>query len=193
MKNADFKIRLVACLIDCFIGLLFFAVLYWNIINQPDLPSAFVNIILVLTILFNPVLVLYSVIMTHYFGGTLGKLVTGLQVVAENHKKLSFQRIFFRQTIGYSFSWIFFGLGYYAIVKDPQKQAWHDKAAGSRVVQEGNLLFQGILLSVLLLGASVYIFIQATQIFMQGPLYKEIQVLNSSLSTPSPANNKISN
>jgi len=189
MKNADFKIRLVACLIDCFIGLLFFAVLYWNIINQPDLPSAFVNIILVLTILFNPVLVLYSVIMTHYFGGTLGKLVTGLQVVAEDHKKLSFQRIFFRQTIGYSFSWIFFGLGYYAIVKDPNKQAWHDKTVGSLVIQKDNLLFQGIILSVLLLIASTYIFIQATQIFTQSPLNKEIQLLNSSLM-PSPANNK---
>jgi uncharacterized RDD family membrane protein YckC len=191
MKNADFKIRLVASLIDGFICLLLFAVLYWSIVNQPDLPSAFTNLILALTILFNPVLILYSVLMTHYFGGTLGKLVTGLQVIAEDNKKLSFQRIFFRQTIGYSFSWIFFGLGYYAIVKDPNKQAWHDKTVGSLVVQENNLLLQGILLSVLLLGASVYIFIQATQIFTQSPLLKEIQLLNSS-SKPSPTNNKIS-
>ncbi|MBU3979602.1 hypothetical protein KKE68_07975, partial [Patescibacteria group bacterium] len=71
----------------------------------------------------------------------------------------------------------------------PNKQAWHDKAAGSRVVQEDNLLFQGILLSLLLLIASTYIFIQATQIFTQSPLNKEIQLLNSSLM-PSPANNK---
>ncbi|MBU3978281.1 hypothetical protein KKE68_01095, partial [Patescibacteria group bacterium] len=75
----------------------------------------------------------------------------------------------------------------------PNKQAWHDKAAGSRVVQEDNLLFQGILLSLLLLIASTYIFIQATQIFAQSPLHKEIQLLNSSLSTPSPAPDKISN
>ena len=193
MKKADFKIRLVASLIDSFICLLLFALLYWDIVNQPDLPGAFADTILALTILFNPVLILYSVLMTYYFGGTLGKLVTGLQIVAEDHKKLSFQRIFFRQTIGYSFSWIFFGLGYYAIVKDPNKQAWHDKAAGSRVVQEDNLLFQGILLSLLLLIASTYIFIQATQIFAQSPLHKEIQLLNSSLSTPSPAPDKISN
>ncbi len=189
MKNADFKIRLVASLIDSFIWLLLFAVLYWDIVNQLDLTHAFVRAILALTILFNPVLVLYSVIMTYYFGGTLGKLAIGLQVVTEGQKKLSFQRIFFRQTIGYSFSSIFFGLGFYAIVKDPRKQAWHDKTVGSCVVQEGNLLFQGILLSIILLITSTYIFIQATQIFTQSPLLKEIQILSSPAKPSPPSNN----
>lgn len=192
MKNADFKIRLVASFIDGFIWLSLFALLYWNVVNQQNLPSAFVNIILALTILFNPVLIVYNIIMTYYFGGTLGKLAIGLQVVAEDHKRLSFKRIFFRQTIGYSFSWIFFGLGFYAIVKDPNKQAWHDKAVGSRVIQEGNYLFQGILVSVMLLIASIYIFVQATQIFVQSPLKKEIQLFSSSLKS-SPAPDKISN
>lgn len=186
MKNADFKIRLVATLIDSFIWLLLIAVLYWDIANQPNLSGAFANTILALTILFNPILALYSVIMTYYFGGTLGKLITGLQVVAEDNKKLSFQRIFFRQTIGYSFSWIFFGLGYYAIVKDPHKQAWHDKAVGSLVTQKNNLLLQGVILAVLLLGTSIYIFIQSTQIFLQSPVYNEIRFIQNVRTKKSP-------
>ncbi len=190
MKRADFKIRLVASLLDCFLLLLLVAVLYLSITSQASLEQAFNHIILSLIILFNPLFLFYSILMTYYFGGTLGKLALGLQVVTENHEKLSFRRIFFRQTIGYSFSWIFFGLGFYAIVKDPHKQAWHDKTVGSLVVQKNNSLLQGALLAVLLLAATIHIFILATQIFTDGPLPKEIQRLSSS-TRPSPASNKI--
>lgn len=185
MKNADFKIRLVATLLDSFIMLFILAVFYSNIVTQPDLQHALTNAILALIIL-NPIFLLYSILMTYYFSGTLGKLLTGLEVVREDKKKLSFKRILFRQTVGYSFSGIFFGLGYLAIIKDPDKLAWHDKTVGSFVVQKGNLLLQGVFLSVLLLGASIYIFIQATQSFMRGPLYQEIQTLKSSKS-PEPS------
>jgi uncharacterized RDD family membrane protein YckC len=185
MKKADFKIRLVAALLDGFISLLLIAALYLSIASQTNLEQAFIVAIVALIILFNPVFLLYSVLMTYYFGGTLGKLLMGLQVVSEDHKKLSFKRIFFRQAIGYSFSTIFFGLGFYAIAKDPNKQAWHDKTIGSYVVQKGNLLFTGVLLSVLLLVVSIFVFIQATQIFTQGPLSKEIKLL-SSPAKPSP-------
>lgn len=190
MKKADFKIRLVASLIDSFLLLLLVAVLYLSIASQASLEKAFTNFILSLIILFNPLFLFYSILMTYYFGGTLGKLAIGLQVVPEGQKKLSFRRIFFRQTIGYSFSWIFFGLGFLAIVKDPHKQAWHDKTVGSFVVQKENSLLYGALLSALLLVATIHIFILATQIFTEGPLSKEIQRLSSS-SRPSPAGNKI--
>lgn len=182
MKNANFKIRLVASLIDDFISLLLVAALYLSITSQANLEQAFIVAIIALVILFNPIFLLYSVLMTYYFGGTLGKLVTGLQVVSVDQKKLSFQRIFFRQAIGYSFSAIFFGLGFYAIAKDPNKQAWHDKTVGSFVVQKGNLLFTGVLLSVLLLVVSIFIFFRATQIFTQGPLPKQIQALAPPIS-----------
>lgn len=190
MKKADFKIRLVASLLDSFIWLLLVAVLYLSIASQVNLEQAFAKVILSLIILFNPLFLFYSILMTHYFGGTLGKLAAGLQVVSEEHKKLSFRRIFFRQTIGYSFSWIFFGLGFYAIVKDPNKQAWHDKTVGSYVVQKNNSLLPGALLTILLLAATIHIFILATQIFTEGPLNKEIQAF-SSPTRPSPASNKI--
>lgn len=187
MKNADFKIRLVASLIDGFISLLLVAALYLSIASQASLEQAFIFTIIALIILFNPAFLLYSVLMTYYFGGTLGKLVTGLQVVAEDHKKLSFKRIFFRQAIGYSFSSIFFGLGFYAIAKDSNKQAWHDKTVGSLVVQKGNLLFTGVLLSILLFVVSMSIFIQATQIFTEGQIYKEIQLSSSPAKLPPPS------
>lgn len=179
MKNADFKIRLVASLLDSFIWLLLTAELYLVIVSQTTLEQAFIVAIIALIILFNPLFLLYPILMTYYFGGTLGKLLTGLEVVSEDHKKLSLRRIFFRQTISYSFSWIFFGLGFYAIAKDPRKQGWHDKTVGSLVLQKGNLLFTGVLLSILLLVVSIFILFQATQVFTQGPLNKEIQILTS--------------
>lgn len=186
MKHANFKDRLVASFLDFVIYLLLLAELYLFVVGQSSLQQALINTVIALIILFNPVFLFYSALMTYYFGGTLGKLLTGLEVVSEDYEKMSFLRILFRQTIGYSFSWIFFGLGFLSIIKDPKKQAWHDKTIGSFVVKKNNLLPLGIFLGVIIFALSIYIFYLATQIYIQGPLSKEIQILTTPKPTPTP-------
>lgn len=176
---ASFKIRLLASLLDGVIFLLLGIGLFYYISLQPTLPQAVYAIFLSLIILFNPLLLFYSVLFTYYFGGSLGKLLTGLRVVSADDKRLSFKRILFRQFIGYSFSWIFFGLGYLSIIKDPQKQAWHDKSVGTVVKAKGNMLIVGVMLYILLLFVSISLFVNTVKSLSSGPLLKEIEKLTN--------------
>ncbi|MBI5184053.1 MAG: RDD family protein [Nitrospinae bacterium] len=69
-------------------------------------------------------------------GMTPGKWLLGEQVV----EKLSgnypgFWRMILREIIGKFVSGLFLGLGYFAAIWDKDSQAWHDKIAGTVVVQ----------------------------------------------------------
>jgi uncharacterized RDD family membrane protein YckC len=144
-------------------------------VTKPTLQLAFINIIIAAIILLNPLIFFYSIWTTHLYGGTPGKLLTGLEVVSENYQKLSFLRIVFRHTIGYAFSYIFFGLGYLAMIKDPKKQTWHDKTVGSLVIQRKNLTLLGLMVSIILTIITIYFLATATQILLKSPLIKELQ------------------
>lgn len=77
----------------------------------------------------------YFVLMTKYFGQTLGKMVFGLKVVPLKGNKLSWGTILFREWIGRFISttiWIS-----YAIVAFlPKKQGLHDLFSDTSVVHE---------------------------------------------------------
>ena len=105
-----------------------------NFVNVDDLVGMSVvglTIFLWLAIISSP----YYAYFTSRFGGTIGKLVLGIQVVDESRKNhLTFWMSYFRSTIGYMVSNMLFGLGFYWIIRDPNRQAWHDKLVGSFVV-----------------------------------------------------------
>ena len=146
--------------------------------TQPTLPSAVSALVLyALFFVVNPVVLFQSTILTYYFGGTLGKLLVGLSVTDEHGKRLSFKRVFFRQTLGYQFSSLLFGLGYFSILKDPNRQGWHDKAVGSVVIVNRQLWIVGIVLSVILTVASVLLFAYSVRAVVTGPLKDETQQL----------------
>lgn len=68
-------------------------------------------------------------------GKTPGKMILGLAVYQTTGRELNLSLAFLR-TAGYLFSLAFFGLGYFWVLVNPQKRAWHDFIAGTIVVRE---------------------------------------------------------
>lgn len=181
MKNnnpANFKLRFLATLADNLIGLLIFVLCIFYALQQPNLSQAISLLVLLsMLVLLNPIVLYHSILFTHYFGGTPGKLLTGLQVTSENGKPLSFKRILFRQSIGYSFSGLVFGLGFLSVIKDQQKQAWHDKTVGSRVIVVQNLWPLALLTCIVAFSFSFYFGSKSFESATRGPLAAEAKSL----------------
>ena len=93
----------------------------------------FQNNLLLLNILVSAV---YNVGFMVYFNGqTPGKTMLGLRVVKKNGQRISWLDALLRNVFGYMISQIFV-LGYLWAAFDREKQAWHDKMAGTVVVDE---------------------------------------------------------
>jgi uncharacterized RDD family membrane protein YckC len=67
-------------------------------------------------------------------GTTIGGIVCNLRVVRTDGQSLRFVDALVRALSGI-FSFVAFGLGFLWILKDPEKQAWHDRIAGTYVVR----------------------------------------------------------
>lgn len=78
---------------------------------------------------------LYFVLMTKYFGQTLGKMVFGLKVVPLNGESLSWGTVIFREWIGRYIS-ATFQILYIIAAFTPKKQALHDLFADTTVIYE---------------------------------------------------------
>jgi ABC-type Fe3+ transport system permease subunit len=72
--------------------------------------------------------------LTSTFGGTIGKLLTGIKVVRGDGQNLSFRRALFRNYIGYMVSGLLFGLGFLWMIFDKERRAWHDQIADTFVI-----------------------------------------------------------
>ena len=97
--------------------------------------SQFQSDLLLLNILISAV---YNVFFMVYFNGqTLGKIMLGLRVVKKNGRRISWLDALLRNVFGYTVSGLFL-LGYIWAIFDREKQAWHDKMAGTVVVDERN-------------------------------------------------------
>lgn len=66
---------------------------------------------------------------------TLGKNLFRLKVTSVDFKSASWIRIVLREIIGKYVSSLLLGLGYFWIIFDPKKQAFHDKIAGTVVIK----------------------------------------------------------
>lgn len=178
LPKASFWHRLVASLLDTMLFLAISALFLYAASIQPTLPQAvFILFLWLILIVLNPLVYVFGILMTHYFGGTLGKIFTGLRVTNEHGKPLTLRRIAFRQTLGYQFSALIFGLGYFAILKDPNRQAWHDKTVGSVVVTERPTWLVGLMLLLGLTIATFFIVTSAVTAATTGPLRDEAQTL----------------
>ena len=67
-------------------------------------------------------------------GTTLGKLIFGLRVRRTDGSNPGFWTMLLREWVGKTISYAIFGLGYWWAVWDKDRQAWHDKIAGTVVV-----------------------------------------------------------
>lgn len=75
------------------------------------------------------------VLMVAFNGQTLGKMVFGMRVIKKNGGRITVLDAFVRNVFGYTISQIFL-LGYMWAALDRERQAWHDKMAGTVVVEE---------------------------------------------------------
>lgn len=87
------------------------------------------------SILSEAIAAAYYTVATGRWGRTLGKLALGLRVVRSDGSSLTYLRAFARYW-AYYLSFIPLGLGVIAIALSPQKRAWHDLVADTRVLRE---------------------------------------------------------
>ncbi len=180
---ATFNMRLLAWITESLLGIFIFSVFIYIAASQADIAHVVsIMFVYLAIVVLNPIFWYQSVILTHYFGGSLGKLLTGLRVTNETGTRLTFKRVAFRQTIGYTFAGMLLGLGFYTISRDPKKQGWHDKAVGSLVVVIKPLWYVGVIVSILYLVLSCYLGVAAFQKFTNGPLAGQLVTVVKNLT-----------
>lgn len=135
LKTAGFWIRFWAFLLDGFIitaigGILVNPIFYlmdWSLSE---------------TVWYAPISIIsaifyysYFVLMTKFFGQTLGKMIFGLRVISLKHEKLTWSDVLFRDWIGRIINSIFMPL-YILVGILPNNQGLHDYFADTTVVHE---------------------------------------------------------
>lgn len=186
-EYAGFSIRLLALFLDGLILLLPHQFFWLYIIAAQTLNELIYRFFLYLIILLLPSIIfifLYFSFFIHFFGGTIGKFLTGARVLNETGEKLHLSRSIFRHTVGYKFSWLLFGLGFLTIIKDPQKQAWHDKAVGSKVIIRQKIWPLALFILILLIGINLYLFNQVIHKTNQSSIKEEVNILLQSTQKP---------
>ncbi|MEA3336250.1 MAG: RDD family protein [Chloroflexota bacterium] len=133
-----FKPRLFAMVFDVLIMLtitlmVFFAVGFLTIVVSSYNPFDPVSFNLLLVGLGILVSVLYYVWSWSKSGQTVGKAVLGLRVITDEGAPPSFGKALLRY-VGYIISGIVLSLGFLWIAFDRKRQGWHDKIAGTYVV-----------------------------------------------------------
>ena len=78
---------------------------------------------------------IYFVGFTAACGQTPGKRIMSLHVVHENGEAVDWETASIRFLIGYPVSLLPLGLGFYWALVDKNNQAWHDKIAGTLVIE----------------------------------------------------------
>jgi uncharacterized RDD family membrane protein YckC len=137
---AGFFVRLSAYIIDCIIvgiALLIMRIPKFIIyMMNPDI--FFVKPILFKFSIFDIILYLlgltYFVLMTYYFGATLGKKIFKLKVCTSTDEKLSLFTIIYRESIGRYLSALILYIGYIMIGVDSKKRGLHDILSDTVVV-----------------------------------------------------------
>src|SRR5262249_18526033 len=136
---ASFSMRCGAFLFDYILTLLIPAltlVVSGYIKRRWQSPDAS-NVILVIGYLLTAGLIFVNFVYSYVVDGrSFGKRVIGLRVVRLNGAPMDYQTAFLRQIVGYSVSFIFFGIGMLWSLWDAKQQGWHDKLAQTIVVRD---------------------------------------------------------
>ena len=180
-SKAPFYLRLTSTLIDLLV-LLIPNLLFVLYIAGANNITEFLNLSFwyfgVFLVWFLVVYIFYIALFTSRYGGTLGKLVTGLRVVDEEFNYLTDKRSVFRHTIGYFVSLMFLGFGYLWMLKDRKSQAFHDKVSHTYVylVGSNNFVYGFVTLLVLLLLNTVLIMRIGTTIDKNETLKRDLEL-----------------
>lgn len=164
--NAGLLRRTVAFLLDKILGLiLVLAILlvysYFGTSNDGmeflKIAGNIISVVIIFILLGTLINLLYNVFFLSKFGGTLGKLLLGIQVFdKETNKFLTPKKAFFRTFAGYTFSNQFLGLGYLAINKKRNNVAWHDELFNTEVKVTGSI-WPGLVLALLFVAVNIFV------------------------------------
>ena len=69
-------------------------------------------------------------------GNTPAHAILGMKFIKTDGSKTGFGTMLLRELVGKSVSFLFFGLGFYWAIWDRDRQAWHDKIAGTLVLEK---------------------------------------------------------
>lgn len=193
MKHiASPALRLISGSIDQLIGLLVVTLaLYW--ISSATTLTQLLDQILISLIFVSAemwfVFPLVSIFMIVQWGGTPGKLVTGIRIVDKNGEHPGLKQAFFRNWIGYMVSGTFLWLGFIWILKDKEHRGWHDMIADTWVVvkQKQGLLWGGVVFVALLLTNLYLVGTSINQFKQNVPFYQQtVEDLKESFPSPTP-------
>jgi len=76
------------------------------------------------------------IILTYFFGATVGKFIFGTRVISRCSRKLSIHQVIIRELSKY-ISGFMFNMGYISIIVSRRKRAWHDIIACTAVTSGG--------------------------------------------------------
>jgi uncharacterized RDD family membrane protein YckC len=161
MKNiASPILRIIAAAIDSLLSLFITLILILNVFsaaNPAEVISRVISSITLLLIL-NLLIVLLQSLLTYLVGGSVGKILTGIQVISPNGQKISVKYSLFRTFIAYPASSILLGAGYWWIFKDKNRQGWHDLLCDTYVVvKKSSGAALGAISLLLLAGLNIYL------------------------------------
>lgn len=127
-KKGSFVARLGAFIIDQIIILIALVILS-VLLEQINIEIPALSFI---------VAALFSSLFIWKVGATPGKMVFKLKVVTSSYKPVSFWSALLRESIGKWISGFLASLGYFWVLIDRRKQAWHDKIAHTFVIKLDN-------------------------------------------------------
>jgi uncharacterized RDD family membrane protein YckC len=181
MRFAGVWRRIVASMVDSFVtriisGVLVFAYLFEaqetiiSYSNEGRLVAAFglfVGVTMVVSVL---VAVLYDVISwTRFEGKTVGYKLLGVQLVQVDGGPVTVRTALLR-IVGSVLAALPLGLGYLWILWDKKKQGWHDKIAGTYVLERGPARAGLVILAIVL----YFVFGAIAESFMKLPALEEV-------------------
>jgi uncharacterized RDD family membrane protein YckC len=135
VKYAGFWMRFWAYLLDLLVIGSINGIVVYPIFRALNLSLNDANMFAPVSIVTAIIFYAYFVLMTRFFGQTLGKMVFGLRVISLNEQSLSWGAIVFREWIGRFISGTIIIL-YVVVGFLPKKQGIHDLFADTTVIHE---------------------------------------------------------
>ncbi|RST76396.1 RDD family protein [Siminovitchia acidinfaciens] len=135
VQYGGFWMRFWAYLLDLIVIASVSGIIVKPLFRALDLELGTGGIITPFNIVSALVFYLYFVLMTKFFGQTLGKMVFGLKVIPLNDETLTWSTVIFREWIGRYISatiWILYVIAAFT----PKKQALHDMFADTAVIHD---------------------------------------------------------
>ncbi len=177
--KAGFWVRFLAYTIDFLFMLFAIMVSVWLVlIEKPNLEtlSPKIGFLVYCMIFILPTLdfLINKVLFTIKFGGSIGKLACGIKVVDEDGNLLRFWQAMFRYMVGYFVSGMLFGLGFFWILRDLQRQGWHDQVSGTFVVYKNRKQWLiGVILFLMLITINIILTAKTVQSIKENIILKD--------------------